>query len=727
MAREIELDRMVVRLVGDGSRYYTMLARAEEHTSRFVAAVIGATGVITGLGAAFSAIQRSASFETMEIEFGTLLQDVEKGKTLIADIQDLAAKTPMTMPGLLAGAKQLLQANVAVENIIPLMRMLGDVVGGDEERFARMSYAFNNMATAGRLMGQDLMQMMNAGFNPLQEISRTTGKSMGELRKQMEAGGITVGMVVEAFKSATAEGGRFHNGMENASKGLGGLFSTLKDDAGMALKKLGDELVEGFQLKALVRNVSEFAQAVGRWVQFLGPKVRAFGTDVLDATGKWIANNKQLLVTLGLVAGGVTLAVVTVKALTVALGLLEGLFLALKLDLVVQAALWVAWTGVVLLAKATTWLFNVALTVMNALLGTGLVATFAAFIAVAGVFVATMILIGSALYAAYEAGRAVVDVLGEMPTDSGPLGAVADTLGEWGTLLRNFVEYARKDAPLAFEYLKTSGQLAVSQLKDLWPPLWAFVVEGWGALSDAAATEFELRFYQAVANVSNKFLQIFLALTPSLAAPFQAAVNRMNEAINQSSQKSLDLARRRLRDAVKNFKVTDSAETQQLRDVLEFMDQMFEEMGDPAAKVKDDLGAWPDGIEKATKELHKFDSALFGSAEAASRIAEYTAKLDQMNAGVTRQARQGPGFFGRMAAGIAAGHAGEIATARSRDSVLDDIKNAGGFGTFEGSTDAHNQSTILEDIREINRQMLEQAKNVPLYGSTTIQPANLES
>jgi hypothetical protein len=92
-------------------------------------------------------------------------------------------------------------------------------------------------------MGQDLLQMINAGFNPLQQISKTTGEEMGVLRKRMEAGGISAEEVAAAFQAATSEGGRFAGMTDRISQTTGGKFSTVKDEFMMLAKTMGDSLL----------------------------------------------------------------------------------------------------------------------------------------------------------------------------------------------------------------------------------------------------------------------------------------------------------------------------------------------------------------------------------------------------------------------------------------------------------------------------------------------------
>ena len=100
--------------------------------------------------------------------------------------------------------------------------MLGDVSQGNKERFDSLTLAFAQVGSAGKLSGQDLLQFVNAGFNPLNEISKMTGESMAELKERMSAGGVSAEEVAEAFKHATSEGGQFYQAMEHRAKPLTG-------------------------------------------------------------------------------------------------------------------------------------------------------------------------------------------------------------------------------------------------------------------------------------------------------------------------------------------------------------------------------------------------------------------------------------------------------------------------------------------------------------------------
>lgn len=186
------------------------------------------------------ALQTSAAFEQLAISFRVMTGSAQTGQELTDAIIKLGAETPMTAQQLSKAAQLLLSFGESAENIIPDLKLLGDITGGEVNRFNMLALAFAQVGANGKLMGQDLLQMVNAGFNPLQIMSQTTGKSMGELRKEMEEGRISFQMVAQAMKDAASEGGRYFGLMEQQSQSLNGRLSTLGDTWEQVAKSIGD-------------------------------------------------------------------------------------------------------------------------------------------------------------------------------------------------------------------------------------------------------------------------------------------------------------------------------------------------------------------------------------------------------------------------------------------------------------------------------------------------------
>ena len=185
--------------------------------------------VMAGTVAAAS-MKKGFENEKYEVAFNVMLGgDESKAQKLISDIKKFGAKTPYETKDIYEVSKMLLNFGIANEKVMPSVKMLGDIAMGDSEKLKSLSLAFSQMSSAGKLNGQDLLQMINAGFNPLQEISKKTGKSMGTLRDEMSKGKISSSMVTEAFKAATEQGGRYYQMTEKMSKSGAGKFSNLMD------------------------------------------------------------------------------------------------------------------------------------------------------------------------------------------------------------------------------------------------------------------------------------------------------------------------------------------------------------------------------------------------------------------------------------------------------------------------------------------------------------------
>ena len=213
------------------------------------------------------ALQTSAAFEQLAISFRVMTGSAQTGQELTDAIIELGAKTPMTAQQLSKAAQLLLSFGESAENIIPDLKLLGDITGGEVNRFNQLSLAFAQVGANGKLMGQDLLQMVNAGFNPLQIMSQTTGKSMGQLRKEMEDGRISFQMVAQAMKDAASEGGRYFGLMEQQSQSLNGRLSTLGDTWEQVAKSIGDVFAPA--AKTAVNALISLGEATQKSIEWL--------------------------------------------------------------------------------------------------------------------------------------------------------------------------------------------------------------------------------------------------------------------------------------------------------------------------------------------------------------------------------------------------------------------------------------------------------------------------
>jgi tape measure domain-containing protein len=186
-------------------------------------------------------IRVRGEFQQMETVIETLLGSKEKADALMMEVRRFAAISPLELKDVSAATQMLLGFNIEAEKVPRFLNAIGDVSMGDAQKFNSLTLAFSQMSATGKLMGGDLNQMINAGFNPLSIMAETTGKSISVLKDEMSKSAITAGMVQQAFIDATSAGGKFYQMSENASKTINGQLSMLQDAIDSVFNELGKQ------------------------------------------------------------------------------------------------------------------------------------------------------------------------------------------------------------------------------------------------------------------------------------------------------------------------------------------------------------------------------------------------------------------------------------------------------------------------------------------------------
>lgn len=221
--------------------------KASKAGFNFTGVILSLTKGLTGLGIAFGVIdgfnaltkmmengiragfKYNRELDLLHASMESLTQSQETANKLTNEMIVLAAETPFAIKDFAKAAKTLLGYGVVQEEVMEDMQMLGDISLGDAQSLDRLSLAFGQVTAKGKLQAEEVRQMVNAGFNPLQIISEKTGHSIEYLTDVMRKGGITTEMVRDSMKDATGEGGRFYNSMENLSKTFGGQVDKMKE------------------------------------------------------------------------------------------------------------------------------------------------------------------------------------------------------------------------------------------------------------------------------------------------------------------------------------------------------------------------------------------------------------------------------------------------------------------------------------------------------------------
>ena len=259
-------------------------------------AVIGGAGVLKALGSEM--IRVRGEFQAADTAIETLLGNKEKANALMSQVREFAKISPLEFSDVTAATQMMLGFNIEAEKVPRYLQAIGDVSMGNTQKFNSMTLAFSQMSAAGKLMGQDLNQMINAGFNPLQIMSEKTGKSIATLKDEMSKGAISAEMVQQAFIDATSAGGRFYQMSENASKEINGQLSMMQDALDSVFNELGIKsesvIMDGIQMTtSLIQNY----ETVGKILAGLVVTYGTYRTAVMLVTA---AESKHTLVEIGL-------------------------------------------------------------------------------------------------------------------------------------------------------------------------------------------------------------------------------------------------------------------------------------------------------------------------------------------------------------------------------------------------------------------------------------------
>lgn len=233
-------------------------------TAAFAGLSLGAAGLKEFVG---QIIDVRKEMQGYNISLTTLLGNQDKANAMFNELKEFAVTTPLMFKDLASGAQTMLGFNIEAEKVVPTLKAIGDISMGDAQKFQSLTLAFSQMSATGKLMGQDLLQMINTGFNPLAEIAVMTGKSMSELKDEMSAGAISAEMVAEAFEHAVGPEGKFFGMLEKQGKGLAGQINTLKgaiDDMFNSLGEQSEGIIIGSvnALTSLVKNYEKVGQAL---------------------------------------------------------------------------------------------------------------------------------------------------------------------------------------------------------------------------------------------------------------------------------------------------------------------------------------------------------------------------------------------------------------------------------------------------------------------------------
>lgn len=204
-----------------------------------------------------SGVDYNATMQSYLTNFKVMLGSEEQAAEKLAEIRKMAASTPFSLDDLTDGTQTLLQFGIAADDTTGVLQRLGDISLGNADKLQTLVRAYGKMSSAQKVTLENVNMMIDAGFNPLNQICTATGESMADLYKRISDGKVSFAELEAAVASATSQGGQFYNGMLEASQTFSGRMSTLKDNVSALTGELTSGLFEA--LGELVVKVNEAA------------------------------------------------------------------------------------------------------------------------------------------------------------------------------------------------------------------------------------------------------------------------------------------------------------------------------------------------------------------------------------------------------------------------------------------------------------------------------------
>lgn len=289
-----ESDKTKAKLKESEKGYRDMADTAAGSFSR-VTGSIGRLVGVAGLGAIVTMVGRTGlSFlefqQNATIAMSTMLGGADAAKTFLADVLSFAKETPFAFTDLTEQAQRLLAFGIESERVIPILRSLGDAAmgtGGGAEKLKGLSMTLGQIASKGRLQGEEILQLAERGIPALTILANKADMTAAAFSKEVTKGVIDADTAIRWLTEGLNDGTTGINGTTAAFgglmeqvKGSGGITATF-DSAKSAFRNTSAELVESL-LPSIISLVNLGADAL-RIVTTLASGFNSLPTPVRNA------------------------------------------------------------------------------------------------------------------------------------------------------------------------------------------------------------------------------------------------------------------------------------------------------------------------------------------------------------------------------------------------------------------------------------------------------------
>ena len=276
------------------------IGRVRSSMGSLVGFATGPLGVaLAGLGAGAGVagmVSVAASLETTEAQFKTLLGSADAAKQKMQELQKFSASTPFQFDSLADSAKKLLSFGTSNDQVIPTLKVLGDVAAATGNNVNELAGIYGKVQSRGALMTESLDQFNERGIPVGKKLAEMFGVTGAEIRQMASDGDISFSDLQSALTSMTSKGGVAFKGMAEQAGTLSGVWSTFKDNITILMGDIGEAIVEGFDLKEATESLTGFVQRVrSEWLPSIVDGFQRLNKSIIQPFYKMIGSMTEIV------------------------------------------------------------------------------------------------------------------------------------------------------------------------------------------------------------------------------------------------------------------------------------------------------------------------------------------------------------------------------------------------------------------------------------------------
>lgn len=234
-------------------------------SKRFLQSLVAIGAGFTAVGAA--SVKMAGDMRVVERSFANLIGDAEKAKATLQDLKEFTTRTPFGFNDITDASKKLLAYGFQAKDLIPVLQAAGDasaMMGNGTEGVDRITLALGQMLMKGKVVTEEMKQLINADVKAWQYLADEMGISIEEAQEMARKGQISAAQGITAIVNGMQKD--FKGGMDAIAQELPGQWSAIKSNVQLALIEIGTSLTETFNIKdkmqAAVDWTGRFAQSL---------------------------------------------------------------------------------------------------------------------------------------------------------------------------------------------------------------------------------------------------------------------------------------------------------------------------------------------------------------------------------------------------------------------------------------------------------------------------------